>query len=407
MRRSVLLVPCSFAIMLAGCHSRTTPAGDPTRGANSASSASPRYAAVAAGQDHTCALTTGGVAVCWGNNRYGQLGIGTTGGSSATPVAVRTPLRFVSLSAGAQRTCGITSEGNSYCWGVINEPVAPGKTFFEKGDSTPVRQAGTPRVSSLAVGDRHTCALATTGETWCWGMNGAGQLGGGSPTAGGPTLVSGGLRFTHLSAANAYTCGVTDRGDAHCWGLGYPGEMVNGSILRRPTLVKGGRKFTTVAAGWDLTCGLSAMGAAYCWGPDSLLRLGSVSVGGIATPVTMPAGISFASVGVGLQYACASATDGTVWCWRDEFYSRLGPTRAYIPDVIFGNRPGKPPEGGARMVLVAGEQRFAAISSGTYHTCGVTTDHLVYCWGDNNSGQLGDGTKSASAAPVRARDPAT
>jgi alpha-tubulin suppressor-like RCC1 family protein len=205
-----------------------------------------------------------------------------------------------------------------------------------------------------------------------------------------------------LSAGNADSCGVTAQGDAHCWGIRYPNTGV-GLILRRPTAVQGGQKFVSVSAGWDLTCGLTAEGTAYCWGPalfipfDSLRQDADVSVGGIADPVPMPAGVSFTSIGVGWLYACASATDGAAYCWRDTRYSRL----PSLSGQSYQNRPGRNDDGREAPVRVVGDQRFTNVSAGTYHACGLTAEGAVYCWGDNQDGQLGDATTNASATPVR------
>jgi TonB family protein len=363
-----------------------------------------RFVAVTAGASHTCALTNRGSAVCWGANRIGELGAGFTGGSSATPLRVAGDSRFTALSAGREQTCATSENGDGYCWGIVNLPIPPGRSAVLPGDSVPSHVASNLRLSAIAVGQDHACGLTTAGAAWCWGQNGAGQLGGGPPTEGGPIAVSGGLTFTHVSAANAYSCGVTAQGDAYCWGLGYPGQLVNGTMLRRPTAIRGNQKFVTVSAGWDLTCGLTAEGKAYCWGPDSLRRSGNVNVGGIAAPVPMPAGVSFASISVGLLYACASASDGSAYCWRDARFNRLAGV-SILSSESYKNRPGRDDDGHETPVRVAGDQRFTMVSAGTYHACGVTTGGAVYCWGDNQDGHLGDGTTNASATPVRVREP--
>src|SRR5438093_1346706 len=121
---------------------------------------------LAAGRWHTCGLTSTGAAYCWGDNQEGQLGSGSTTGSS-TPVAVAGGLTFRTLVAGPVHTCGLTSFGAAYCWG---------------GDfgSTPVAVSGDLSFSAIAAGGYyapsvpdgyrpHTCGLTNAGTAYCWG----------------------------------------------------------------------------------------------------------------------------------------------------------------------------------------------------------------------------------------------
>jgi hypothetical protein len=117
----------------------------------------------------------------------------------------------------------------------------------------------------------------------------------------------------------------------------------------------------------------------------------------------MPAGVSFTSIGVGLLYACASATDGAAYCWRDTRFNRLAGADI-LRSQSYQNRPGRDDDGREAPIRVVGDQRFTTVSAGTYHTCGLTADGAVYCWGDNHDGQLGDATTNASAIPVPVRE---
>lgn len=397
MRNRMTTCAVLVAATLGGCSGGTRSTGAP------APAAQDRFVAVAAGMNHSCALTTQGSVVCWGANGYGELGGNFTSTTPTPPLRVVGDAQFTAVSAGWEQTCGLAKNGDGYCWGIVNAPIPPGHSAVLPGYYVPTRVAQNFRFSAISSGSWHACALTTAGGPWCWGQNGAGQLGGGGPLDGGPTPVTGGLAFTQVSVGHTYSCGLTTQGDAYCWGLGYPGQMVNGVTLRRPTAIRGGQKFKTVSAGQDLTCGLTAEGKAYCWGPDSLRRNGNVNIGGIAAPVSMPAGVSFTSIGVGMLYACASATDGAVYCWRDARFNRLG-TAEMLSRDSYKNRPGRDDAGPAAPVRVAGDQHFAAVSAGAYHACGVAVDGAVYCWGDNRDGQLGDGTTTASQSPVRVRD---
>ena len=190
------------------------------------------FATVDAGVDHTCGVTTSGDAYCWGDNSYGELGDGTIDTTRTTPVLVSGGLRFAAVSAGKNHTCGMTTGGNAYCWG---------ENFYgQLGDGTTTDRV-TPRLVSggltfatVSAERDHTCGVTTSGVAYCWGWNSSGQLGNGTTTdRNTPVRVSGGLNFASVSAATNHTCGVTPGGAAYCWGSNYNGQLGDGTQLDR------------------------------------------------------------------------------------------------------------------------------------------------------------------------------
>jgi alpha-tubulin suppressor-like RCC1 family protein len=221
---------------------------------------------VSASFEVACGLDPDGVAYCWGQNRWGEAGIGTTAPTEG-PRPVGTDLRFAELSLGGSsiHTCGMTIGGTAYCWGdgwdLVPEAVPGGHVF-----------------RTLVGGGGHACALTEEGAAYCWGDNSYGQLGDGSTTSSPkiPVAVSGGLTFASITGGNTHTCALTDSGAAHCWGENVRGELGDGTaqIREEPVAVQGGLTFVSLSAGTAYTCGVAEEGAGYCWGVNVDWRLG-------------------------------------------------------------------------------------------------------------------------------------
>lgn len=239
--------------------------------------------------NHTCATTPQQTPYCWGFNNEGQLGDGTST-DRTRPVAVEGDLSLIHLDAGSasvvNHTCGVTTEGDAYCWG----PNASG----ELGDgtttarSTPVRVQGDLDFRQIAAGAGHTCGLSAAGEAWCWGGNGGGQLGDGTDEDRlQPTRVDTDLTFEEITAGDDHTCAVTQGRTVHCWGLNTDGQLGDGTTLARstPVEVSGGLSAETIDAGTATTCVVTPEGVGYCWGRGREDQLGNGSSSNQLEPV--------------------------------------------------------------------------------------------------------------------------
>jgi len=196
-------------------------------------------AVIAAGDYHTCALTTTGGVKCWGDNFSGQLGDGTTT-KRVTPVDVSGLTSGVSaIAAGASHTCALTTTGGVKCWG-NNSAGQLGDGTAPTNSSTPVDVSGlTSGVSAIAAGGFHTCALTTTGGVKCWGYNKFGQLGDGTKTARFTPVDVSGLTsgVSAIAAGVSHTCALTTTGGVKCWGDNFFGQLGNGLVTARTTPV--------------------------------------------------------------------------------------------------------------------------------------------------------------------------
>lgn len=183
------------------CSTTPLPVDDPASGPVT-------WASVDAGGDHTCAVTTGNEAFCWGSDSEGELGDGgalsETCGTAALPCST-VPFPVADPAAGPLE------------WSAVS---AGGEELFFFG------------------GSAHTCALSTGGAAYCWGNNDFGQLGdGGMASTATPVAVSGGQAWTSISSGTIHTCGVTSGGQGRCWGSNSNGHLGDGSEVDSPTPV--------------------------------------------------------------------------------------------------------------------------------------------------------------------------
>jgi len=222
------------------------------------------------GSSHSCALLSGGYALCWGENTYGQLGDGTNI-SRSIPVPVSGGYNYTMISAGDAHTCGLLGNGSVLCWG-YNEHGSLGSGTLENS-LFPVYVSGVYNFSYIDAG-YHTCGVLVNKTAMCWGPNNKGQLGDGTNISRSiPVPVSGGYNYTMISAGYVHTCGLLGNGSVLCWGYNEYGSLGNGSAgasVPSPVYVAGGYNFSHVRAGMQYSCGVLSNGSGMCWGKTLL-----------------------------------------------------------------------------------------------------------------------------------------
>ncbi len=343
---------------------------------------------VTAGGSHTCALNDSGGVKCWGNNSSGQLGNGTTTDSNVPVDVLGLSIGVTAISAGGIHSCALITDGRVKCWGSNN--------FGQLGDgsnkdrSIPVDVAGLGgNATKIAIGGEHSCALIDTGAVKCWGRNNSGQLGDGTASPRSvPADVSGLTGVTAIAAGFNHTCAVTSGGGVSCWGQNLGGPLGDGTTTTRlvPVEVSGlVSGVTAIAAGFGHTCAVTGTGGVLCWG---LNESGQIGDGTRTTRLTSTEVLELdgvTAISAGTIHTCA--LDGEIIaCWGANIFGQLGD--ATTADKL------------APAYLLELNTSITAITAGGNHNCVLTTQGSVKCWGNNQSGQLGNGTTTDQATPV-------
>ncbi len=354
--------------------------------------------AIAVSAYSTCALLSGGTVECWGGNYYGELGNSTNSGTvNANPLPF--PVSGLSgtvtaIAAGDDHTCALLVNGTVECWG--SDDYGQLGDNSNNNSTTPVGVSGlSGPATALAAGGSFTCALLSNGTVECWGHNDYGQLGNNSDTDSGvPVAVYNLSGATAIAAGEFHACALLSNGTVECWGFNYSGQLGNDSYNDSdvPVAVYNLSGATAIAAGESHACALLSNGTVECWGYNDDGQLGNSSNNDSDVPAAVSNLSGAAAVTAGWLYSCALLGNGTVECWGDNYEGELGnggggPTTT--------NAPGTPVSG--NVLPGAGAKQ---ISSGDFHTCVVISDGTVQCWGYNGSGELGNGTTNSTSTPT-------
>lgn len=253
--------------------------------------------------------------------------------------------------------------------------------------------AALPFATKVSLGLHHTCAVLNTGAAKCWGGNDYGQLGIGTTTGiSAPVTVSGlGSGVASIAAGWYHTCALTTGGGVKCWGDNEYGQLGNSTThdFSTPVTVSGLTSgVSAIAANGYYTCAILSTGGVKCWGKNSTGQLGNGTTDNSSIPVNVyDLNNGVAAISSSASHTCARLGTGGIKCWGNNEQGQLGVGTWYY----YSNIPVDV------SVFITG---VAVISAGGLHTCVVDNTGAAKCWGDNFTGQLGDGTTSDSYTPV-------
>jgi Regulator of chromosome condensation (RCC1) repeat len=298
-------------------------------------------ASIAASNNAVCAIRVDGTIWCWGSNPYGETGPGIAlGGSSSTPVQLTALGGATQIAAGANHFCAVASNV-LWCWG-RNESGELGNNTTANS-TNPVRVQNIVPVRSLSLGFSSSYAVSTSGTLFAWGSNASGQLGDG-------TFVN---------------------------------RLIATSMLESVGVI-------SVAGGGNHACDQRADGSVHCWGQNFSGQLGNgTTSASSATPVVV-SGLTAKQLVASYSSNCALTTSGLTQCWGSNRYGAVGDSTA-----VDRTTPVSVSLGSVSLTTLVG-------SSTIDTNCGLSTTTDVWCWGEDNAGNLGDGTMNSQFAPVRA-----
>ena len=327
-----------------------------------------RSTMVAAGPAYSCAILTDQTLRCFGQNSYGQLGLGNTDnyGDDPSEVGIGLPavdvgqtVKFVAIGAN-DTTCAIRTNNETVCWGYGDEYIlASGLTGMRVGDASdemgsaliPV-DFGTSYAVSLDIGWQHGCALLASGDVKCWGTNYWGQLGvnGNIYTTAQlgtnwPSVDLGsGRTALAITTGDFYTCAILDTGAVACWGKGTFGQLGYGNTANRGYADLGsalttvnlgdGRTATAISAGGNFTCAILDNGSVKCWGLNNFGQLGQNSttwlgdtaneMGENLLPVFLGSDRTAKTIAASNDTVCVTLDNDTLKCWGANSNGQLG-----------------------------------------------------------------------------------
>lgn len=350
---------------------------------------------IAAGADSACVRMQDGTVRCWGSNAGGELGRGPDGGSMSPTPAPVVGLASVTQLSGASSDpgdayCARLADGSASCWGsnalgVLGRVADGGATTGSSPTPAPV--AGLGACTSVAVGRSVACATLASNDVVCWGTNDAAQIPSrplGADTTYPATTFALPGPSTQLAVADRGTVALTSSGELFSWGLRGDALGPSTGVLGREVSLESAppdkvtlAHVSAVAGNIGRVCAI-ANGRVHCWGagPTS----GSDSV--YPTPVGIGGSVAFVqTLSVGPRTVCATLSDGTAQCWGNNAKGQLGN----------GNTDLQP----LPVAVVGLAGRPVRIATMDAATCALLSTGAVQCWGENNKGQLGIGTADA------------
>ena len=344
--------------------------------------------AIKMGSVNTCIVLENSELKCWGNNSTGQLGNGETT-NLYTPTTIDIDVSIQNIVLSIRHTCTIASDGSPLCWGSNDSGELGNGTTIDSLTPVNVTLPTGKKATALALGTTHSCAILDDNSLVCWGDNTYGQIGDGTTQEKNtPVAVNlGDGRFAKaIAAGQNHTCAILDDDSLKCWGDNQYGQLGDKSLVNRhtPTLIDLGeeRSAKKIHTRTEHTCTILDNDSLVCWGKNDDGQLGNGNTSN--TPIPTPVDFGSAKVqqvAVGGSFSCALVGNYSLMCWGGNRFGQLGngTNNSSSSPTSVSFLPGK---------------KILSLQAGGFHSCALTEDGELLCWGWNPWGQLGLGDPS-------------
>ena len=339
---------------------------------------------VDAGVFHTVALKQDGTVWAWGNNRYAQLGDGSSA-DRLSPVQVEGLSEIIDVSAGYYHTLALKQDGTVWAWGDNSHgQLGNGDRSLR---SSPTEVKGLSGVIAISSGYDHSVALKGDGTVWAWGENESGQLGDGDNVSRlSPVQVKGLGGVISIAAGKDHTVALKNDGTVRSWGGNEFRQLGDGTSYRQLTQVRmiGVTGCDSIAADSHRTVVRQVDNQIVAWG----YNLGDGDSYHGKTVFIDEKLKNVINVASGNFHFAVLKNDETVSTWGGNIYGQLGDgsTADSVTPLVLENM-----------------SNIGSLATGSYYSVVVKDDDTVWAWGSNSYGQLGDGTTTNRLVPTQVK----
>ncbi|CAA6825278.1 MAG: Proprotein convertase subtilisin/kexin type 7 [uncultured Sulfurovum sp.] len=341
------------------------------------------------GQWNTVATKSNGALYVWGWNAAGFVGDGTTI-DRHTPTRIGTATNWRSVSKGHGYTLAINNAGELYAWGY--------NSYGQLGDGTttnrdmPIRIGSATNWTSVGAGSKHALAINSDGELYAWGGNWFGQVGDGTTTHKySPTRIGTATNWVSVSGGYYHSIAINSDGELYAWGYGGNGQLGTGGSYDRhtPWRIGTATNWSIISAGYAHNVAINSDGELYTWGSNDYGQLGDGTTEILLTPTHIGTETNWNSVSAGMDHTLAINSNEELYAWGGNENGQLGDgntTNIFTPTRIS-------PTINWKSVSAGGNYQQA-------YTAAISSIGVLYVWGNNDYGQLGDGTLINKTIPT-------